>query len=225
MSTFGDVVDDLLTYAGKKGEENRSIVEGRIRGVINDLNTALSNYTVEGRVVDLSVAEGATVVTLDKEIRRVNQIGRYDSATERMQPPYHEITEREFNIRFGLVTTISAIAPTSVNEWFFVNELSDNERRIRLVYPPNAAFTMMVTHYEKLTEENVDRLELEDILANGGMARLAKWFPEDAGLAHRRYKDQLMELRSARRSIRRTVITHVRPDTASHNATAANLVN
>jgi hypothetical protein len=224
MSDYSDIVDRVLDYAGKTGEAPENIVKGTLDGVIDEINTELDSYTVANRKNDIPVAASAKTVTMPSGCQRIIELGLYDSSTDRIKIPYTEITESEFHARFRGTVTLSPISADGINEWFLLDDTAGKARKIRLVYPPSGSFTMMVRFFEHLTSTNVDRLEQQDILYQGCVSRLAKWFKDDHVKAGRLYLRGLNTLKGARRSLRRTISRQVHPQIAQHNATAAGLV-
>jgi len=219
-----DIVTQVLQYAGKTVALD-AIVRGRVFGVIDAINREMNNFTVASRKKDIAVAASAQEVTMPAVCKRIIELGRYDSATDRISTVYDEISEQEFHAVHSGETTLQPIDPTLVNQWCLLDNINTGAMQIRLVYPPSSAFTMEARFYEPLTDQNVDRLESKDILFNGAVARLGAWFPVDAGLAYRLYIEALDTLRASRRSIKRTIREHVRRDIAIHNAVAGSLVD
>jgi len=225
MSDYSDIVDWVLGYADKSGQADKKLVEGVLNGVINDINAQLHDYTMENRDKTIAVAANATEVTMPTTCSHVIELGRYDSGSDRMYPKYIEKSEAWFNSAFSGVSSISTAPPTNINYWFMLDDSALKVRKIRLVYPPTTSFTMVVRFYEKLSSANMDRLEVQDILRNGCVSRLGKWFKEDQGFALRKYEKQLEVMKQAVRSLKRSGVIHVRSDIAAHNAVASSLVN
>lgn len=222
MGDFADTVSSLMTDAGKTSNADRQQAERAVRRTIQAINRSLSNWSVASRS-NVSVASGAKNVTLPSTCKRVNELGCYDSSTDRIISRYEEIDERYFNDNYGGVTTISSVEPTGYNEFFFVDDLSTGERVIRLVYPPNAAFTLMATYYEKLSESNVDRFDDSDLLYSGAIARMPGWFPSIASMHFKLYEDAINEKRGERRSSKRHNYPRQSPQIELHNAIMSQL--
>jgi hypothetical protein len=214
-----------MTDANKTGQPNQEAAERAVKRTIMAINREMQSYVIASRDKTIAVAANATTVTLPTECRKVKELGRYDSGTDRIEPIYMEISERDFYERYSGVQTISAITPTDYQEWFFVDDTSQGAPKIRLVFPPNAAFTMMAPYFEKLTTLNADRLDDDDLIYNGAYARLPGWFPRDYFVMRQLFDAALDTMRAARRSIKRTVSIKTRADIAIHNAVGAYLTD
>ena len=223
MAAFADVVSSVMIQAGKSSATDKTEAERGLRRTIQAINRAMSNWVVASRDKSIAVTAGAKDVTLPTNARRIKDLGRYDSATDRISTAYVETTENSFNERYSGATTLQAIDPTNRNEWFFLDDTSAGALKVRLVYPPTVAFTMMITFYEKLTEQNCDKLDDDDLLYNGLVARLVGWFPAVAASHFHLYNEGLDELRAARRSSKRTIAEKMHPEIEAHNVLMAYL--
>jgi hypothetical protein len=225
MAFVDDVVQQVLDYAGKTGTAPSAIVRGRVIGVIDSINAAMRNYTLKSSDHSTTVSANAITVQLPKTCRQVIELGKYDAATDRIVSPYVEISEPLFHQRYAGIGAIGTADPAGYNEWFFVKDATDQSRVIRLVRPPSAGFTLMVTFFERLTDQNADRLEQRDLIYNGTIARLGAWFPVDFALAYRLYTEGIEMLKSSRRSLRRIIEAQNAPDIEQHNTLASWLVS
>jgi len=225
MSAVADIVTALMTDAGKTSTADKKYAEGAVRRTIQAINRAMNNWVVASRNSAISVAANAKTVTLPTDVRRVKDLGRYDSGTDRIDPLYGEISERDFHERYSGVSSLTAREPNQYNEWFFLDDASTGALKVRLVFPPSSAFTMMVTFYEKLTEVNADKLDDEDLIYNGSVGRMVGWFPKIAASYFYLYEQALDEMRASRRSSRRVISEKMNPRIESHNQIMSYLVD
>lgn len=225
MSTLNDIVDRVTRYAGKTGQEHKKDVRDAVLAVIDTVNSEMDNFTVANRDKTLSVAALAKTVEMPKTCRKIIELGKYDSGTDRISMPYEEISETQFHDEYAGSQTLASMDPINKNKWFLVDDTAGRARVIRLVFPPSLAFTMMARYFEKLTDQNIDRLERHDLLYDGTIGSLGEWFPRSAGLHLQKFERGLATLRATRRSIKRTSRRHVRPDIAAQNQLGAYLTD
>lgn len=224
MSVFSDMVDSILGYAGKSGPGPTKAAEEAVKRAIDRVNAEMQNFTVANRKKDIAVAAGAKTVTMISTVRKVIELGLYDSGTDRIKIPYTEITEQEFHQRLSGSQTISPCSLDSVNLWCMLDNYSDGKRVIRLVYPPSASFTMAVRFFEKLDENNMDRLEQTDVIFDRAITQLAEWFPGTVGMHLHSYDAGIQTMKANRRSMLNTIPTKTRKDIAAHNTMAAQFI-
>lgn len=217
MSYFTDLRDEILAQANKTGDTNKDIVEGKLVGVIQNVNQQLDSSVVKARdTVSVAALEKST--DMPAKCKRIIRMGKWDATNERIINPFTEISERQMENIYAGDSTIES----DPDPWLYhlLDDTSTGEKRVRILPPPSDSFTLGVRYFESLTKDNAHRLENDELLKNGAIAALSTWFPTAWQAALRLYGIQINDTRASWASINRQFRMRQNPKVRRRNRQA-----
>ena len=144
--------------------------------------------------------------------------------TEGIDPPWTEITQREWHLRGGASGTTAEVGTlgTEPREFFFIEYGAGSQPggfrlRIRPVPVLSESITLAVRSYVALDSANCEKVG-SDVLYSGAQARLPRWFPDAFMAARADYRRAKTVLMKKHAGIIHPIRTSVHPMVAANNA-------
>lgn len=215
--TYDEIVSDIQTRAGKTTTAAQKIARGAVDGVIDYINTMLSSEVLLSRAT-FSVAANTHIVDLPKHAKKIVELGRYDSTTERILVKWDAIDEKRFHGMYEFADGINSTDADAGREYAIVDYGQDN-LRIRLIPPVLTGVTGLCRYYEPLDKDSVHRVSWS-MVRDGAIADLPGWFPNSAPAHGRKFREMMAATKRKHAHVVRTFRVNSSRTVRQRNLTA-----